>query len=83
MDPNRGMESLRALEETIKLHKNIKAASAAPCLLNPQVPIDDKMFYPIYAKRCELDVPINMLFGVPGPCVPYKCQYPEYFLVGR
>ena len=33
VDPNAGMESVRALESTVKLHKNIKAASAAPCLL--------------------------------------------------
>ena len=76
VDPNRGMESVRALEEMIGLHPNIKSASAAPCLLNPQVPIDDRKFYPIYAKCCELDIPINMLVGVPGPRVPYKCQYP-------
>ena len=76
VDPNRGMESVRALEETVRLHPNIRAASAAPCLLNPQVPIDDKRFYPIYAKCCELDIPVNMLVGVPGPRVPYKCQHP-------
>lgn len=76
VDPNAGMDSVRELEATVKLHKNIKAASAAPCLLNPQVPIDDKKFYPLYAKCCELNIPINMLVGVPGPRVPYKCQHP-------
>ena len=76
VDPNAGMTSVRALEEAVKLHRNIKSASAAPCLLNPQVPIDDKRFYPIYAKCAELRIPINMLVGVPGPRVPYKCQYP-------
>ena len=76
VDPNRGMDSVRALEETINLHPNIKSAAAAPCLLNPQVPIDDRKFYPIYAKCCELDIPLNVLVGVPGPRVPYKCQYP-------
>jgi hypothetical protein len=76
VDPNRGMESVRALEATVKLHPNIKAASAAPCLLNPQVPIDDRRFYPLYAKCCELEIPINMLVGVPGPRVPYRCQHP-------
>ena len=76
VDPNQGMDAVRTLETTINLHPNIKAASAHPCLLNPQVPIDDKRFYPIYAKCCELDVPINMLVGVPGPRVPYKCQHP-------
>ena len=76
VDPNAGMEGVRALENTVNLHPNIRAASAAPCLLNPQVPIDDKRFYPIYAKCCELDIPINILVGVPGPRVPYACQHP-------
>ncbi len=76
VDPNSGMEGVRALEACVGLHPNIRAASAAPCLLNPQVPIDDGKFYPLYAKCCELDIPINMLVGVPGPRVPYKCQHP-------
>ena len=76
VDPNGAMEAVRLLEETVRLHPNIKAASGAPCLLNPQVPIDDRRFYPIYAKCCELGIPINMLVGVPGPRVPYKCQHP-------
>lgn len=75
-DPNAGMAGVRRLEEAVKLHPNIVAAAGAPCLLNPQVPIDDKRWYPIYAKCCELDIPINMLVGVPGPRVPYKCQHP-------
>ncbi|MFC1885926.1 amidohydrolase family protein [Thermodesulfobacteriota bacterium] len=76
VNPNAGMDSVRELERTVKLHFNIKAASAAACLLNPQVPLDDKKFYPIYAKCCELDIPINVLVGVPGPRLPYKCQHP-------
>ena len=76
VDPNTGMDGVRALEETVKLHPNIRAASAAACLLNPQVPLDDKKFYPLYAKCCELDIPINVLVGVPGPRVPYACQHP-------
>ncbi len=77
VDPNAGMQGVRALEETVKLHPNIKSASAAPCLMYPQVPIDDKRFYPIYAKCAELGIPINMLVGVPGPRVPFKCQTPD------
>lgn len=76
VDPNTGMAGVKRLEETVKLHPNIIAAAGAACLLNPQVPIDDRRWYPIYAKCCELDIPINMLVGVPGPRVPYKCQYP-------
>ncbi len=76
VDPNEGMDAVRALEATIKLHPNMKSASFYPCLLFPQVPLDDKMAYPVYAKCCELDIPINVLVGVPGPRVPYKCQHP-------
>ncbi|MBV9510782.1 MAG: amidohydrolase [Caulobacteraceae bacterium] len=76
VNPHLGMRGVRRLEETIKAHPNFKAASAAACLLNPQAPLDDKVFYPIYAKCCELEIPINLLVGVPGPRVPYKVQYP-------
>ena len=70
------MKSVRSLAAAVGLHPNIRAASAAPCLLSPQVPIDDRTFYPLYSKCCELDIPINMLVGVPGPRVPYRCQHP-------
>lgn len=76
IDPNRGMDAVRDLERTVRLHPNIRAASGNPCLLQPQVPIDDRRWYPIYAKCIELAIPINMLVGVPGPRVPYKCQHP-------
>lgn len=76
VNPHLGMKGIRLLEDAIKAHPNFKAASAAACLLTPQVPLDDKTFYPIYAKCCELNIPINVLVGVPGPRVPYRCQHP-------
>jgi len=76
VNPLLGMKGVRALEATVKLHPNIVAAAGAACLLNPQVPLDDARWYPIYAKCAELDIPINLLVGVPGPRVPYKCQHP-------
>ena len=76
VDPNQGMEAVRALERTVQAHPAIRAASLAPCLLYPQVPIGDKRCYPLYAKCIELQLPINMLTGVPGPRVPMACQDP-------
>ena len=35
-------------------------------------PINDKKFYPIYAKCIELDIPICVCAGVPGPRVPIR-----------
>jgi uncharacterized protein len=73
VNPNLGMEGVRDL---VRAHDElgIKAATAFPCGLCPQVPINDKKFYPIYAKCVELDIPICICAGVPGPRVPMGAQ---------
>ena len=74
VDPNRGMDAVRDLTRAVE-DLGVKGASAFPCGLNPQVPINDKKFFPIYAKCIELDIPINVCAGVPGPRVPFAPQY--------
>jgi predicted TIM-barrel fold metal-dependent hydrolase len=76
VNPNRGMEEVRRL---VALHETfgIKAATAFPAGTFPQVPINDKKFYPLYAKCVELDLPICVCVGVPGPRVPMACQHVE------
>jgi predicted TIM-barrel fold metal-dependent hydrolase len=74
IDPNLGMKSLRSMKRAIASHPAIRSVSAAPCLYSPQVAIDAAQMYPFYAACCELDVPINILAGVPGPRVPFDCQ---------
>ena len=73
VDPNRGMEVVRELEAAVT-ELGAKAATAFPAGLNPQVPINDKKFYPIYAKCVELDIPICVCAGIPGPRVPFAVQ---------
>jgi len=73
VDPNRGMEAVRELEAAVR-ELGVKAATAFPAGLTPQVPINDKKFYPIYAKCVELDIPICVCAGVPGPRVPFAPQ---------
>ena len=76
VDPNKGMEGVRDL---VRAHETfgIKAATAFPAGMLPQVPINDKKFYPLYAKCIELDIPICITTGVPGPRVPMLCQKTE------
>jgi predicted TIM-barrel fold metal-dependent hydrolase len=76
VDPNRGM---KGVAELVKAYETlgIKAATAFPAGCHPQVAIDDKRFYPLYAKCVELDIPIFMTTGVPGPRVPMACQKTE------
>ena len=38
------------------------------------MPINDKKFFPIYAKCIELDIPICVSTGICGPRVPSACQ---------
>jgi predicted TIM-barrel fold metal-dependent hydrolase len=76
VDPNLGMNAVRDL---VRAHETygIKAATAFPAGMMPQVPINDKKFYPLYAKCIELDIPICITTGVPGPRVPMLCQKTE------
>ena len=73
VDPNAGLAGVRDL---VKAHETlgIKAAIAFPAGYLPQVPIDDKRFFPIYAKCVELDLPICVCAGICGPRVPSACQ---------
>src|SRR5579885_856827 len=76
VDPNRGMDGVRDLVHAYE-EFGIKAATAFPAGMVPQVPINDKKFYPVYAKCIELDIPICITTGVPGPRVPMLCQKTE------
>jgi predicted TIM-barrel fold metal-dependent hydrolase len=75
-EPNDGMEDIRNI---VRLHEefDIKAVGAFPAGCVPQVPINDKRFYPVYAKCVELDIPIFCCVGVPGPRIPMMCQHVE------
>jgi predicted TIM-barrel fold metal-dependent hydrolase len=70
---------MQAVRDLVKAYETlgVKAASAFPAGMTPQVPINDKRFYPIYAKCIELDIPICITTGVPGPRVPMLCQKTE------
>jgi predicted TIM-barrel fold metal-dependent hydrolase len=74
VDPNQGMDAVRFLTEMHDTY-GIKAATTFPA--GSQVPINDKRYYPIYAKCVELDIPIFVCAGVPGPRVPMAPQKVE------
>jgi uncharacterized protein len=75
-NPNRGMDEVRTIARLHREH-GIKAITAFPSGLCPQVPIDDKKWYPIYAKCVELDLPVCCCVGVPGPRLPMAPQRVE------
>lgn len=75
-NPNRGMDEVRKIE---RLHREvgIKCVTGFPSGLCPQVPIDDRKWYPIYAKCVELGLPFACCVGVPGPRLPMAPQKVE------
>lgn len=75
-NPNRGMEEVRKIR---RLHRDhgIKAVSVFPCGLCPQVPINDRKMYLLYATCVDLNIPILVNVGVPGPRVPMAVQNVE------
>jgi len=76
VDPNRGMDEVRKI---VRLHEkfDLKAITGFPSGTCPQAPINDKKWYPIYAKLVELDLPFCVCVGVPGPRLPFECQKVE------
>ena len=76
VDPNQGMDCVRELRRVVE-ELGVRAAGAFPCGYVPQVAINDKKMYPIYATCVELDIPIFCCAGVPGPRVPMAPQHVE------
>jgi len=75
-DGNEGMEAVRKIQRA-KEELDIRAVSLFPAGVSPQIPIDDKHWYPIYAKCVELDLAVFCTVGIPGPRVPMRAQRME------
>jgi len=73
VDPNRGAESARALRRAVD-ELEVKAAAVFPAGTFPQVAVDDPLMYALYAACVDVDVPICVNAGVPGPRLPARTQ---------
>jgi predicted TIM-barrel fold metal-dependent hydrolase len=75
-DPNDGMVGIRRLVEQYETF-GVRAVGVFPAGTFPQVPINDKKMYPLYAKCVELGIPIFCCAGIPGPRLKAACQHVE------
>jgi predicted TIM-barrel fold metal-dependent hydrolase len=73
IDPNDITGAVRKLRQYKDEH-DIKAVTTFPAGCNPQVPVDDRRYYPIYQTCIDLDIPIISNAGIAGPRFPSKCQ---------
>jgi predicted TIM-barrel fold metal-dependent hydrolase len=76
VDPNDGMDALRKI---VADHEEFgaRAVSVFPAGTFPQVPINDKKMYPIYAKCVEMGLSVWVNAGIPGPRLKGMCQHVE------
>jgi predicted TIM-barrel fold metal-dependent hydrolase len=70
LDPTQGMQGIRNLEYAIK-ELGFVGAHLYPHWF--EMPPDHARYYPLYAKCCELDVPIQMQIG---HCLRYSAERP-------
>lgn len=42
-----------------------------------QLPLNDRLYYPVYTACAELGLPVSVNVGIPGPRVRSACQRPE------
>jgi uncharacterized protein len=72
----RPMKALRALESFVRDHPVAYATVGPSFWGDGMYPPSDAVYYPLYTKCCELDLPLCMNTGIPGPPIPGEVQNP-------
>jgi predicted TIM-barrel fold metal-dependent hydrolase len=76
LDLLRPMKTLRSLESFVRDHP-VSFTVVGPSFWGDGLyPPSDAVYYPLYTKCCELDLPLCMNTGIPGPPIPGEAQHP-------
>src|SRR3546814_3791041 len=70
------MKTVRSLESFVKDHPVAYAAVGPSFWGDGMYPASDAVYYPLYTKCCELDLPLCLNTGIPGPPIPAEAQNP-------
>ncbi|MGB3285859.1 amidohydrolase family protein [Mycolicibacter algericus] len=77
-----GANLLRPVPSLRELSAVVKDLPVAYAVVGPsfwgdgQYPPSDAVYYPLYAKCAELDLPLCVNTGIPGPPIPGEVQHP-------
>ena len=77
-----GLNLLRPVKAMRELEAFVKDNPVAYTTVGPSFwgdgmyPPGDAVYYPLYAKCCELDLPVCINTGIPGPPLPAEAQNP-------
>ncbi len=75
VNPTRFMKACWALEDLTR-SQPVVMARVVPFLYD--LAPNHRSYYPLYAKCVELDLPISVNTGIPGPPMPGECQHPMH-----
>ncbi len=76
LDLLRPVPTLRKLEAFVKDHPVAYVCVGPSFWGDGMYPPSDAVYYPLYAKCCELDLPVCLNTGIPGPPLPAEVQNP-------
>jgi predicted TIM-barrel fold metal-dependent hydrolase len=77
-----GFNLLKPMKTVRQLESYVRDLPAAYAIVGPSFwgdgmyPPTDPVYYPLYVKCCELDFPLCMNTGIPGPPLPAEPQKP-------
>lgn len=78
VDPNDITAAVRRIRRAKDEH-DVKSVTSFPAGCNPQVPVSDRRYYPVYQTCVDLDIPMIINAGIAGPRVPSACQDVMHF----
>ena len=67
VDGNKGMETVRLIDSVVR-NNNVQLIRIVPDMTNTA--INDKSWWPVYAKCAELGIPVSVTVGIPGRRCP-------------
>lgn len=76
VSPSEGVTAAPRLARRMVEELDFRAIKVMPS--SEGTPPDDRIYYPLYWTCCELDVPITINVGIPGPRMPAEPQRPLY-----
>ncbi|HUO48159.1 MAG TPA: amidohydrolase family protein [Acidimicrobiales bacterium] len=79
MDASRRLLGQHPADAAAHAEHRIVAVTTFPAGCNPQVPVSDRRYYPVFQVCVDLGLPIVMNAGIAGPRVPSACQDVMHF----
>ena len=73
------MKVVRGLESFVRDNPVAHAVIGPSFWGDGMYPPSDAVYYPLYTKCCELDLPLCVNTGIPGPPLPAEAQHPMHF----